>query len=163
MAETIRVGRVSSIDYAKGLVSVTYPDQDGSVTKPFPMLSEWYGMPNIGDLVMVLHLSNGAEAGLVLGRYWNDKNVPKESGAGLFRMDLNRDGTAYIKCSGTTITILGNITLNGNLTVNGDVTVKGDITADGTITASVDVVSGGISLKNHTHTGDSGGSTSPPK
>ena len=90
MAETIRVGRVSSIDYAKGLVSVTYPDQDGSVTKPFPMLSEWYGMPNIGDLVMVLHLSNGAEAGLVLGRYWNDKNVPKESGAGLFRMDLNR-------------------------------------------------------------------------
>ena len=41
MAETIRIGKVSSIDYAKGLVSVTYPDQDGSVTRPLPILEKY--------------------------------------------------------------------------------------------------------------------------
>lgn len=163
MTEIIRVGRVSSIDYAKGLVSVTYPDKDSSVTKPLPMLSAAYNMPNVGDQVLVLHLSNGAEAGLVLGRYWNDKNMPKENGAGLFRIDLNRDGTAYIKCSGSTITMLGNLTLNGNLTVNGDINSTGSIAADGNITASVDVVGGGVSLKSHTHTDSVGGSTTSPK
>lgn len=33
----------------------------------------------------------------------------------------------------------------------------------GTLTVTEDVTASGISLKNHTHTGDSGGSTSPPK
>ena len=32
----------------------------------------------------------------------------------------------------------------------------------GTVTAEVDVIAAGISLKSHTHPGDSGGSTGPP-
>lgn len=163
MAEIIRVGKVSSIDYANGLVSVAYRDKDNSVSQPLPMLSELYDMPKVGDQVLVLHLSNGTEAGLVLGRYWNDKNKPKESGAGLFRMDLNRDGTAYIKCSNTDITILGNVTLDGNLNVKGNIKSTGSIVAGDSIIASVDIVGGGISLKNHTHTDSVGGNTSVPK
>lgn len=38
----------------------------------------------------------------------------------------------------------------------------GDITVTGGITTSGDVVAGGISLKNHIHTGDSGGQTGKP-
>lgn len=148
--EIIRIGKVSSIDYAKGLVRVAYHDKDDNVTQPMPMLSERYYMPNVGDQVLVLHLSNGTEAGLVLGRYWNDKNVPPESGAGLFRMDLNRAGTCYIKCSGSTTTINGTVSINGNLTVNGSISATGDI------------VAGGVSLQNHTHTDSLGGATSPP-
>lgn len=43
-----------------------------------------------------------------------------------------------------------NITAPGGVNINGNVTVSGD------------VVASGISLVNHIHTGDSGGTTSPP-
>ena len=48
------------------------------------------------------------------------------------------------------ITVNANITTNGNIHVNGSETLTGDCTASG------------ISLVNHVHTGDSGGTTSPP-
>ena len=38
--EIFRVGKVSSIDYAAGLVRVAYHDKDDSVTQPIPMLSD---------------------------------------------------------------------------------------------------------------------------
>lgn len=155
--EIIRIGKVSSVDYEKGLVRVAYHDKDDNVTQPLPMLSDVYCMPSVGDQIIVLHLSNGTEAGLVLGRYWNDKNMPKESGAGLFRLDLGRGGTAFLKCISGTVTLSGNtIIINGNTTINGNLTVNGDINATG------DIVAGGISLKNHTHTDSVGGTTSPP-
>lgn len=77
--EIFRVGKVSSIDYAAGLVRVVYPDKDNSVTAPLPMLCTEYNMPKVGDPVMVLHLSNGTEAGLVLGRYWSGNNQTPEA------------------------------------------------------------------------------------
>ncbi|MFX4154227.1 Gp138 family membrane-puncturing spike protein [Aliarcobacter butzleri] len=55
-----------------------------------------------------------------------------------------------IKITGDTV-CYGNWIINGNLTVNGNITVKGG-----------DVVADGISLKNHTHPGDSGGTTGKP-
>lgn len=88
--DIFRVGKVSSIDYAAGLVRVAYHDKDDSVTAPLPMLCTEYNMPQVGDPVMVLHLSNGTEAGLVLGRYWSNNNKPPEGAAGLFRKDLDR-------------------------------------------------------------------------
>jgi hypothetical protein len=48
------------------------------------------------------------------------------------------------------------ITAPSGLTVNGDITVNGSQTLTG------DCVAAGISLDNHIHTGDSGGTTSPP-
>jgi hypothetical protein len=48
------------------------------------------------------------------------------------------------------------ITAPGGLTVNGDITVNGSQTLTG------DCIAAGISLDNHIHTGDSGGTTSPP-
>lgn len=48
------------------------------------------------------------------------------------------------------------ITAPSGLTVNGDISVNGSQTLTG------DCVASGISLVNHVHTGDSGGTTSPP-
>lgn len=71
-------------------------------------------------------------------------------------------------------TLTGDFTINGNTIKNGNLTITGNITiaggGSGTVNASGctinlsggDVVADGISLKNHTHTGDSGGTTSPP-
>ena len=43
------------------------------------------------------------------------------------------------------------------------ITVTGDITAEAHVNARKDGKAGSISLKSHTHTGDSGGDTSSPK
>lgn len=157
MAEnTVRVGKVSAVDYEKGLVNVVYPDRDNSVTVAIPMLSHRYFMPDVGDQILVLHLSNGAEAGVALGRYFNDKNPPKESGKGIFRVDFDRDGTAYLRCESQAVTIKGStVKVDGSLTVTGSVTVSGSITAGG------DIVAGGVSLKSHTHTGVNGETSGP--
>ena len=55
-------------------------------------------------------------------------------------------------------TMDGDIIINGDVTHNGNIIVNGNITATGTITATVDVIGGGISLKNHTHSGVQTGS-----
>ena len=107
--DIFRVGKVSSIDYAAGLVRVAYHDKDDSVTAPLPMLCTEYNMPQVGDPVMVLHLSNGTEAGLV---------------PGLFRKDLDRTpGKAMIRYDGSTLTIKCagaiNIEAGGAVTING--------------------------------------------
>ena len=53
----------------------------------------------------------------------------------------------------------------GNLHVMGDLVVDGNILVNGSTGIEVpngDVVASGVSLVNHTHTGDSGGITAPP-
>lgn len=95
MAERlVRVGRVSSVNHSAGMVRVTYPDLDDSTTDEFPVFSmgDEYKMPGIGQEVLVLHLSNGQSAGIVMGRYWNENNAPPESGGGVFHKEL---GEAY--------------------------------------------------------------------
>ena len=133
MENNIRLGKISAIDYAAGTVRVVYHEKDDAVTAPIPLISSEYFMPEVDDMVMVLHLSNGTEAGVVLGRPWSEKNKPPEGSKGLYRKDLARSpGEAMIRYKG------------------GTVTVSGDVTA------------GGVSLDNHTHTDSMGGGTSGP-
>ena len=172
MENVIRVGKVSAVDYQTGMVRVVYHDKDDSVTRPIPTLSAEYKMPEIGDQVLVVHLSTGTEAGVVLGRPWSDKNRPPESGAGLYRKDLGRaigeavirylDGAINVKAGA--IHFDGDMTIKGDLKITGDLTVTGGISAN-EVTATADVVAGGISLVHHTHTCScavSSGTTSPP-
>ena len=37
---TIRIGKVSSVDYGSGMIKVTYPDLDNSVTDDLPYLTD---------------------------------------------------------------------------------------------------------------------------
>ena len=53
----------------------------------------------------------------------------------------------------------GNYTRQGSLVQIGDMTITGNLHVDGEITCTGDVVASGISLRNHTHPGDSGGTT----
>ena len=118
----IRIGRVSSINYETGMTRVTYRDKDETVTSEFPMLTnnEEYRMPEIGQQVLVAHLSNGSSRGAVIGTVWNQKNIPKESGKGLYRKDLSAyKDAAYIRYSDETgeyLIKVANLHLNG---VNG--------------------------------------------
>lgn len=91
----IRVGKVSKINYEKGMVRVTYPDLDDSVTAEFPVFSftDEYKMPKIGQEVLVLHLSNGQAAGILMGKYWNKDNVPPDYGQGknVFNKEIDEE------------------------------------------------------------------------
>lgn len=130
MKEEIRLGKVSSLDPAAGTVRVTYPEKDHEVTRMIPILSPifsgLYSLPEVGDQVLVLHLSNGSEAGVVLGRPWSGKFTPPEGAEGLFRLDMDRKpGAAMLRydakareltlhCDGTLhITAGGAIVING--------------------------------------------------
>lgn len=39
---TIRIGKVSSVDYGSGMIKVTYPDLDNSVSKMYERLKRLY-------------------------------------------------------------------------------------------------------------------------
>ena len=126
----IRLGKVSDVDYPAGTVRVVYHEKDDDVTRMIPILSTVfsgvYSMPEVGDQILVLHLSNGSEAGVVLGRPWSQKNTPPEGAEKLYRLDMDREpGAAVIRydgkskdltihCDGTlSITAGGAITING--------------------------------------------------
>lgn len=115
----IRIGRVSSVNYETGMARVTYRDKDETVTSEFPMLTnnEEYRMPEIGQQVLVAHMSNGSSRGAIIGTVWNQKNIPKESGKGLYRKDLSAyKDAAYIRYSDETGEYLvkaANLHLNG--------------------------------------------------
>lgn len=78
----IRIGKVSTIDYEMGMVSVTYPEMDDNTTSKFPVfaMADEYKMPVVGQEVLVLHLPTGQAAGVVLGKMWNKMNVPRKAG-----------------------------------------------------------------------------------
>ena len=98
MSAEIRVGKVSSIDYPSGMIRVVYHDKDDDVTRPIPLFSSEYAMPPVGALVAVVHLSNGAEAGVVLGRPWSAKLTPPEGFQGLYRKDFDlKPGQCYFR------------------------------------------------------------------
>lgn len=54
------------------------------------------------------------------------------------------------------------VTAPGGLTINANITTNGNILVNGSETLTGDCVASGISLTKHVHTGDSGGTTSPP-
>ena len=109
MGRNIRIGSVSSVDYGTGMIRVVYPDLDNAVTDDLPMATFncEYEMPPIGADVLVVHLSNGQAAGIVLGTYWSAANRPPVSGAGAYRKDLvaTAIGEAFLQYIGGTFTI----------------------------------------------------------
>lgn len=99
MSSEVRLGNVSSIDYKNGLCEVTYPDRDDTVTEMVPFLSRReYMMPEVDDLVVVLHPGDSPEDAVVLGTIWNEKIKPAEGKEKIFRKEYcNEDGKAYRK------------------------------------------------------------------
>ena len=99
MSSEVRLGNVSSIDYENGLCEVTYPDRDDTVTEMVPMLSNReYRMPEVDDLVVVLHPGDSPEDAVILGTIWNEKIKPAEGKKKVFRKEYsNEDRKAYRK------------------------------------------------------------------
>lgn len=99
MSSEVRFGNVSSIDYEAGMCEVTYPDRDDTVTDKVPFLSNGeYRMPEVGDLVVVLHPGDSPEDAVVLGTIYTEEDKPPEGKEKVFRKEYsNTDGQAYRK------------------------------------------------------------------
>ena len=80
-AATIRLGKISSINYTAGKARVVYEDRDDSVTSELPFLALQYNIPKVDDLVIVACFSNGTVSGVILGPVYNSANTPHEGGA----------------------------------------------------------------------------------
>lgn len=109
MNRNIRIGKVSSVDYKTGMIQVTYPDLDDSVTDDLPYLTFncEYEPPTVGSDVLVFHLSNGQAAAIAAGTYWNADNTPPEAGKNVYRKDFlaNAIGEAYMQYKDKNLTI----------------------------------------------------------
>lgn len=95
MAGLIRTGKISSVNYKSGMVTVTYPDKADSVTAEIPCLTAGeYNMPLVGEQVAVIHLSTGTEDGICLGAVSSENQKPEVTGKGNFHKKL---GTAEMQ------------------------------------------------------------------
>lgn len=98
-----RIGTVSSVNPETGMVSVVFEDRGGEVTEllPYATFNDEFKLPQLGAKVIVVHLSNGGEMGIVLGTYWNEYNAA--GNPGIFHKDLG--GGAYINYKDGILTI----------------------------------------------------------
>lgn len=153
----VRVGFVSSIDYEKGMVEVTYPDMDDEVTQPLPLLTPFadeYFMPRVDDQIIVLHLSNGAEFGVVLGWEWDEEHPPHEYGEEFYRKDFSHEGDARL-CYNKGKNKVMVLTLPKKLVIHAPESIVLDtplVRCTGKVVAAGEVIAAdSVCLVHHTH------------
>lgn len=176
----IKIGEVSSVDYAKGTARVVFDDDDSVVSNDLQVLqkntfkNKDYYMPDVGEDVICLFLPSGTEEGFILGSVYAGDITPPES-SGNKRTVVFSDNTkvSYDRETHTLSINIGETSIladGENVYVKGSVAtleaptikLKGNVEVDGTLTAGGDVVGAGVSLQSHTHTGNMGSPTSAP-
>lgn len=156
MEKYLRVGKISSLNYEKGLARVVYTDRDDCVTAELPFLAPYneYNLPEVDDMVWVLHMAESSSVkGLILGRYWSKNHTPPDNAKqGLRRKDFSRkQGSCYFEYEDPDVgdgntgkSVFRNendveISSDGTLTVKGATRVK--VESDGRV-----IISGGAGL-----------------
>lgn len=80
--DTIRMGYVSTFDAASGMCSVVYPDRNAeTATSKMPVFLPFGAGQKLkkDDAILVVHLSNGSEVGIVLGTFAQEGEAPGTS------------------------------------------------------------------------------------
>lgn len=89
--EWLKIGEVGAIDKAKGMVSVTFGDEDDVATGMLPYLTFGgeYKMPKTGEAVLVAKIANVNGNYVVLGGFWNESNKPPITAGSLYKKMLS--------------------------------------------------------------------------
>ncbi len=93
--DTVRVGKISTIDYEAGTASVTYTDRNNETSPQFPFFSMYYEMPKVDELAVVIMQSNSKTRGFIIGTPYSGKKIPSKSGQGIFYKEFS-DGTSIL-------------------------------------------------------------------
>lgn len=165
--EVAQIGTIASVDHAAATCTVVIGDL---TTGDLPWAAVRAGgvhiwsPPFVGEQVMVLCPEGDLALGVVLGGLPSDANPPPSASADrvLIKMPdgalLSYDHAAHALAATLPAGGTAAIDAPGGLTFTGNVRITGDVTIDGKVDASTDVTAGGISLKNHLHSGvQSGG------
>lgn len=76
----MRTAVISSVK--DGMATVVYETKTREASNPMPILANAMNvLPKVGDRVVVAPL-NGKKDGIILGTYWNMKNLPKQESDG---------------------------------------------------------------------------------
>ena len=151
MEDIIRIGKISTVNYAAGTASVIYTDRNDEVSPYFPFFSLAYEMQKVDDTVVVVMQPNSTTKGFILGVPFSGKKIPAENGQGVFYKEFH-DGTSILydpKTKNMDIST-NKITLKSvtadSLTVKGEIKAK-TITADEIEVENLEV-SGTAKIKN---------------
>ena len=183
---TLQFGVVSAVDEAGHNLRVTIPALEDMETDWLPMATpaaggnQFYSLPDEGEQVVCLLDARG-ENGCVIGAIYSTADKPPASSKdkwvrrfknGTIIEHDRKSGDVLVKTNGV-VTINADAVVKKTLTVEGLFTYTAGMSGkggsgaaakiDGAIEATGDIKSKGISLPDHTHTGDSGGTTSTPK
>lgn len=183
---TLQFGVVSAVDEAGHNLRATIPALEDMETDWLPMTTpaaggnQFYSLPDEGEQVVCLLDARG-ENGCVIGAIYSTADKPPASSKdnwvrrfknGTIIEHDRKSGDVLVKTGGV-VTIDADAVVKKTLTVEGLFTYTAGMSGkggsgaaakiDGAIEATGDIKSKGISLPDHTHTGDSGGTTSTPK
>lgn len=155
-----RIGRVTNIYPDKAKVKVEFEDEKNtSMPIPYMTFNREYTMPKVGDRVITMHLENGSSKAFVLGTYFSGGGWDPRTDEG-YRKDFDDEKDAYFtyKEGKYELHVPEKVSFFiGDTEVvtieSGKVTINGDLIVTQTGTANIDFIGGGVSLKNHTHTG----------
>jgi len=170
----IRRGIVVAVDEKKAKVRVKFPDLD-MVSYWLPVVAlkthkdKHYLLPDVGEQVVVLFEEDGDYTqGYVLGAIYSSEDTPALGDKNKHYIRYS-DGT-HVEYDRKTHTLKISIPAGelhitvqnggGNVYVNGNLIVSGDIYDKNQTKGSLDQLR--ETYNTHTHTGDSGGSTSAP-
>lgn len=138
----IKIGEVSSVDYAKGTARVVFDDDDSIVSNDLPVLqtntlqNKDHALPDIGEDVVCLFLPSGNEEGFILGAVYAGEVQPAETSKDIRSVtfldgtEIKYDRAAHllsVKIDGTTITANRE---NVNINTPKNVNVKGGQTVN---------------------------------
>lgn len=77
-SDLIKIGQVQSVDAATNMIKVLHADTDGLVSRSLPIMRP-KPLPEVGDTVLVVYLSNGNSYGICIGGYYQSANAPDEN------------------------------------------------------------------------------------
>jgi phage baseplate assembly protein V len=138
----IKIGEVSSVNYANGTARVVFDDDDSIVSNDLPvlqtntLLNKDHALPDVGEDVVCLFLPSGNEEGFILGAVYAGEVQPAETSKDIRSVTFS-DGTEIkydraahllsVKIDGTTITANRE---NVNIDTPKEVNVKGGQTVN---------------------------------
>lgn len=100
--EWIKIGEVCAVDKTKGMVSVSFGDEDDVSTGLVPYLAfgREYKMPNVGDVVLAAKVANKSCDYVIIGTFWNEKNKPQINQGDLYKKELSNQSHILVNSDG---------------------------------------------------------------
>jgi phage baseplate assembly protein gpV len=132
----VRVGRVNTIDEAKGTVQVLFQDRDNLISGDLPLLNFEYHMPDIGDQVVCIFLGNGIEQGYCLGSFYSNVSPTPVANKNIYKKKIDDNvNFTYNKVTKSLEVNVESVQIhvqNGKATIKANEILLGDGATEGT-------------------------------